>query len=386
MARVAQVRSSPAAAEAQTWAPQAHAHALALEARAEETLRNGDAETADLLAEQAIAAHEHAWVMTRLARAERRRLEAEADLDAQRRALGEVRAQQQRLAAEAAALELRSQVLESALPVPPHDAAAPERQRARRRAAEALSAQARLLCVGARLLGERDRVEPLIARLDQLDRQLDAAAGATLLDAATELRAECLAVISAVRRQNAAPTSHSSGPGPAGASSSPGASSAPSSPGAVGAGSPGAVSERSAARPAVAVRGPIPADLLLHELSAEGAAPSRDERGIAVSLRDLFAADGSLTEPARAELARYGQVASRHPDFPVLLVGHGASARGADEVERRLATVSSALAGLGVSKIEVWSVGDREPLLPPRSPAASARNQRIELVFVAPGF
>jgi outer membrane protein OmpA-like peptidoglycan-associated protein len=79
-------------------------------------------------------------------------------------------------------------------------------------------------------------------------------------------------------------------------------------------------------------------------------------------------------------------VAGPHPDFPVLLVGHSADAGGKGDVERQLAAVSSALARSGVSKIEVWSVGDREPLLPPRSPTARARNQRIELVFVAPGF
>jgi hypothetical protein len=56
------------------------------------------------------------------------------------------------------------------------------------------------------------------------------------------------------------------------------------------------------------------------------------------------------------------------------------------DVARQLAAVSLELEASGVSKIEVWSVGDREPLLPPRSPAANARNQRIELVFVAPGF
>jgi hypothetical protein len=324
-------------------------------------------------------------VLTRLARAERRRLDAEADLDEQRRALGELRAQHQRLAAEAAALELRSQMLEGALPLPPHEAAAPERQRARRRAAETLSAQARLLCVGARLLGERERVGALIRRLDELDEKLEAASGARLFEAASELRAECLAVISAVRRQNSAPAAQSRSAGSNGAGTS-----KPPSPEdatvAVGAPSPRTGPDRSAPQVAVAPPGPIPADVLLDELSVAGAAPSRDERGVAVSLRDLFGTDGTLTEAARAELVRYGHVAGRHPDFPVLLVGHSASAAGKGDLGRQLAAVSAALAGSGVSKIEVWSVGDREPLLPPRSSMAHARNQRIELVFVAPGF
>ena len=76
MAQVEQVRMSPASVEAQIWAPQAHAHAIALEQRAERALAQGDSTSAELLAAHTVAAHEHAWVLTRLARAERRRLDA----------------------------------------------------------------------------------------------------------------------------------------------------------------------------------------------------------------------------------------------------------------------------------------------------------------------
>jgi outer membrane protein OmpA-like peptidoglycan-associated protein len=399
MARVAEVRASPATAEAETWAPQAHAHALELEERAEQALKGGDPEAAGLLAEQAIAAHEHAWVLTRLARAERRRLDAEAELDAQHRALGDLRAQHQRLSAEAAALELRSQVVRSALSMPPREASAAERQQARARAASALSAQARLLCVSARLLGEGERVQALIPRLDELDRRLTSDAAPKQLELATELRSECLRAISEVRRQNSAPaarpvTTPEAASAVAPDSAATGAASLP------GAGAGLASNDDSPATPQVAANGhasgaigmpasaasPLPADVLLDELSAAGVAPSRDDRGVTVSLRDLFAPDGALNERAREELKRLGQIAGRHPDFPVLLVGHSASPRGAPEVDRQLATVSSALSGSGVAKLEAWSVGDREPLLPAHSPAANARNQRIELVFVAPGF
>ena len=68
LAKVAQVRTSPAAQEAETWAPQAHAHALELEQRAEHAATAGNTAAAEILAEQALAAHEHAWVLTRLAR------------------------------------------------------------------------------------------------------------------------------------------------------------------------------------------------------------------------------------------------------------------------------------------------------------------------------
>jgi outer membrane protein OmpA-like peptidoglycan-associated protein len=366
MARMSEVHAAPATTEAEAWAPQAHAHALELESQAESALRGGDSEAAALIAERAIAAHEHAWALTRLARAERRRLEAEKELSEQRRVLSELRAQHQRLTAEAAALELRAQVARSTLPVPPHETSPGERREARRRAAAALSAQARLLCVGARLLGEELRVAPVLARLDELDQKLTSGAEAKSIETATELRSECLDIISEIRHQNSKPAARPSGAVPASGKAS---SDAPP-----------------ANAAALASAAPLPADALLEELSAVGAAPSRDDRGVAVSLRDLFGPDGKLTERARPELERLVRVAGAHPEFPVLLVGHSSSERGTVEVGRQLELLRTALADSGVSRLAVASVGDRQPLLPQRSPSARARNQRIELVFVAPGF
>lgn len=368
MARMAEVHAAPATTEAEAWAPQAHAHALELEAQAESALRDGDADGAALIAERAIAAHEHAWALTRLARAERRRLDAEKELAEQRRVLGELRAQHQHLAAEAAALELRAQVARSALPVPPDEASPVQRREARRRAAAALSAQARLLCVGARLLGEEARVTPVVARLDELDQKLATGAEAKSIETATDLRSECLAIISEIRRRNTAPAARQPN------AAAPNAEAPRAAPQA----SPRAAAGSSAA--------PLPADVLLEELSAVGAAPSRDERGVSVALRDLFGPDGKLTERARPEIDRLVRVAAAHPDFPVLLVGHSSSDRGSADVERQLELLRTALAASGVAELGVASVGDRQPLLPQRSPAARARNQRIELVFVAPGF
>jgi hypothetical protein len=126
--------------------------------------------------------------------------------------------------------------------------------------------------------------------------------------------------------------------------------------------------------------------VLLGELSAAGASPSRDERGVSVALRGVVGADGKLTGAARTEIGRLVEVGGAHPEFPVLLVGHGAPAPGGPDVERQLQLVSEALSGAGLGHVEVQSVGDRQPLLPAGSPAARTRNQRIELVFVAPGF
>ncbi len=362
MAQVAQVRSSPASVEAQTWAPQAHAHALQLEERAQQAFSEGDATAAALLAEHAIAAHEHAWVLTRLARAERRRLDAEAELAAQRLALGELQAQHQRLTAQAAGLELQAQVVRGALVLPPYETAMPERQRARRRAAEALSTQGRLLCVGARMLGEKERVATLVTRLDELDQQLAKGGGPKLLEAATELRSSCLRLISEIRRLNSSSSDEEVSTGPHSGAPRPG------SPPSAGAGS-----------------GPVPADLLLAELSAAGAAPSRDDRGVSVVLRDAFGADGNLTDAGRAELGRVGQLAKAYPEFPLLMVGHSGYAKGSPDIERQLQVVSAELAGAGIQRVEVQDVGERQPLLPPQAASARSHNQRIELVFVAPG-
>jgi len=340
MAQVAQVRTSPAAVEAETWAPQAHAHAVQLEERAEQALRAGDPEAAQLLAEHAIAAHEHSRVLTRLARAERRRLSAEAELTEQRRISGELHAQHQRLGAEAAGLELRAQVAKGALPLPPHEAAPPERERARRQAAGALATQGRLLCVAARLLGEAEGVSAALARLDEVERRLAEGKPGNVLETATEIRSECLRLISQVRSR-------------------------------------ATQSEGKAAPPA--------ADMLLAELSAAGAVPARDDRGVSVVLRGLFTSEGSLTEAGRGELRRLAQVAREHPEFPVLVVGHTGSPAAEADLKQQLGTVTAELSAAGAARVGAQGVGQHQPLLPSGSPTARERNQRIELVFVAPG-
>jgi hypothetical protein len=346
--KVSEMRSAPASKEAEMLAPQVHAHALELEKRAQQALAAGDTPAAEIFAGGALAAHEHAWVLARLARAERRRLAAEAALDEQRRALGELQLQEQRLRAEAGDLELRARVVKNALPLAAHEAASPERAEARRKAAAALSTQGRLLCVAARMLGETEAVQEPLARLDTLDRDLEAGKGARALETATELRSQCLRVISnARRRQSRAtePTRNLAG------------SPAPS---------------------------PVPADLVLAELSAAGQAPARDERGVAVVLRDVFAADGSLNPAGRAQLQRLSETAKAHPDFPLLLVGHTGGGAARPAMERQLATLTSELGALGVQRVAAHDAGGRQPLLPPQLPRARERNQRIELVFVAP--
>jgi hypothetical protein len=370
LSQVAQVRTSPAAAEAETWAPQAHARARALEQQADAASSHGDSALAGLLAEHAIAAYEHAFVLTRLARAERRRLDAEAELRDQRRALGELQAQHQRLNAEAAGLELQAQAARGSLVLPEQALAAPERQRARRRAAAALATQGRLLCVATRLLGDADGVRDAIGRLDQLDRDLESGAP-HVLSAATQLRAECLRLLSNVRRPHTLAVVDS------GRGEPPREQARPPRP-------PASVRPVAAGPSASAPLEAVTPDLVLGELSQLGAMPSRDERGVSVLLRGLFDPRGQLTPVGRSQLAPLIQVAKAHPDFPLMLVAHSGSALAAPENDRRLAALAEELTRSGLAHVEVQNAGQRQPLLPQQAPSARERNERIELVFVAP--
>ena len=184
-----------------------------------------------------------------------------------------------------------------------------------------------------------------------------------MLETATELRSQCLRVISGVRRQ-----SRSSEPASNGVGSVPA----------------GSVAAGSVAAGSVAAGG-VPADLVVAELSAAGQTPVRDERGVSVVLRDVFGADGSLSATGRTRLTRLSETAKAHPDFPLLLVGHTSASPARPAMDRQLATLTSELQGLGIERVAAHDAGARQPLLPPQLPRARERNQRIELIFVAPG-
>jgi hypothetical protein len=201
------------------------------------------------------------------------------------------------------------------------------------------------------LLGEVDAVKEPLVRLDDLDRELESGKSPKALETATELRGLCLRVISEARRRR----SLTSPPVPTTAS------------------------------PAAAALPAVPADLVLAELSAAGQLPARDERGVSVVLRDVFSADGSLTDAGHAQLQQLGATAKAHPDFPLLLVGHTASPEAKPAMDRQLASLGRELASLGLEHVSAHDAGPRQPLLPPQLPRARERNQRIELVFVAPG-
>ncbi|HWA77821.1 MAG TPA: hypothetical protein VG937_36040 [Polyangiaceae bacterium] len=329
---------SPAVLEAKAGAPQAYAHAEDLRRRAEAALSEKDSASAQILGEQALAAFEHAVVLSRLTQAEVRRGDAEARLAHSETELKALDAQEQRVRAELEDLELRARVISDALPLPASAPGAPEREQARFEAARALGLQARLLCAAARLLEPtRPSLSPLLGELDGLDSRLAKKTPPTPIDDSIRLRARCLAELSQVRRP------------------------------------------KTLQEPARGTE-----DALLAELSNAAYSPSRDDRGVVVTLRGLFGKDSTLSAPAVSTLQALGRVAGSHPAFPVLVVLHRSGAQNADRDKPRLDSLSNALKQAGAARVDSASGGDAVPVVDPARPGASERNERVEVVFVAP--
>lgn len=321
--------------EAKELAPQAHAAAEALKAKAEAAHRDGDSASAQIFSEHALAAYGHAFVLARLARAERDLERANRELAQAKTTLTDVDEKHQRVAAEANALELRIRVAEDALPLVPNGPAGPEREKARLEAARALASQARLLCLATRLLEpKKEGLSAELDKLSELDRTLSGTPKATPIDAAVAARSGCLRQLTEARR----PTTQSA--------------------------------------PAAGA-----ADALLAELSRTGLFhPFRDDRGVAVTLRGLFDAKGQLTSEGARALEALGKVAKAHPAFPVLVVIHGRS--GGEEARKK--SVTDALSAAGATRLEAVFAGTAQPVVDPARAGAGPRNERVEVVFVAP--
>jgi hypothetical protein len=335
LAEVDRTRSAPASQEAAALAPQAYLAAERLRADATKAYDGGDRAGAQLLAEQALAAYVHAHVLSRLARADGRLEAATKKLVEEQRAFSGVDEQQRKVAAEADDLELRVRVARDAVTPSPTEPASADREHARLLAARALAMDARLLCIAAQMLSPAEAASAdAFKALDALDGELDKSPAHPPIDTAVRLRAACLAALTEARRPNteAAPE----------------------------AGAP---------------------DALLDELSKAALEPSRDDRGVAVAMRDLFDGAG-LKPPAKERLAALGQVAKAHPTFPVLVVMHGSHGRPVAADTDRANAIAQALRAAGASHVEAKAVGDALPVAPPMQP--KTRNERAEIVFVAP--
>lgn len=371
LAEVEQVRGSAAAKEARAQAPASVAHAEKLGREADAAFEAGDTAGAQILGERALAAYAHASAIARIARAEAALRESSALESKAKAELAGLDADQTRVLAEAEALELRLKVAVDAQPIVPSGAADPDREKARVEAARALALQARLLCSAGKLLLEgapaaasseapkpapaspsapstaaaaapspktlATRLEEATAAVTKLDADL-AAGGPAPIDQASRARAGCLAALTGIRRA-ATPIAKAPGAG----------------------------------------------DALLTELSATGTwSPSRDDRGVAVTLRNLFKGE-ALTPAGSSRLAELGRIAAAHPTFPVVVVVHQDKepAKTDKTQASRAELVVKALKAERAPRVEAVLAGAAMPVVNPKG-ANRARNARVEVVFVTP--
>jgi hypothetical protein len=335
LSQVDRTREGQAVIDARKNAPQAYARAELLKQRAEQAYADDDLPSSQILGEQALAAYLRATIEARQTRAEARLAEARSSEKTQAERLAQLEAEQRRLSAEAADLELRAKVARDAEPLAKNEPASPEREKARREAARAIVTQGSLLCVSARLIDpNRSALGALSGKAEELRKKLDTAAPAPI-DEATALRSDCLRELTLARRPRAQ------------ANPSQGES-----------------------------------DALLAELSRADFLPFRDDRGVVVALHAPREA-GKLGSKAAAKLAELGRVAKAHPEFPLLVVSHDARAGAKDD--GLAAQAVEALKAAGANRIEAKSAGNSTPVVPPERGGAAARNERLEIVFVSPG-
>lgn len=318
-----------------------------LYARAEQERRisldahaHGDDVAATLHAQRAVAAYEHALVVTRLAR-------AQTELADAQKALADASAQAQQVETSRAGLEKQVQDLEGRLRLARErlmpaasDKATGDREAARLVAARSMATEARLLCDAAQLVAaDAAGLGDANTALANLEDHFAKRPHPAPIDDAARVRAECLDVLTRVRRA---------------AGDDAGAS-----------------------------------DALLSELSAAGGwDPSRDERGVVVTLHDAFTG-AALSADGAKKLADLGRVAAAHPGFAVELVVHDATApapKDTNDSKRADAAVQALVAaGAPAARVKSETAGAREPLVDPSDAKARARNERLDVVFVATG-
>jgi len=326
-------------------APEAMAHAEKVRRDAETAYANGDLAGAQILAERAIAAYQHALVLVRVTRATDTANRARLALQAAEQILAQNEGEQHRVSAQADDIELRIKVIKDAAPLAATGPGDPAREQARMASSRSLALDARLLCGAARMLApETPALTEARTTSEDLDKRLATAPRIAPIETAMRARAQCLAALTAARRT-------------VGANSSIGKS-----------------------------------DQLLAELSTMGGlSPVRDDRGVVVTVRNLFAG-AQLNGDAREQLGVLGRVAQAHPDFPVQVVVHSAGAKGKssearDEERKRGDTIAKALSEAGASseRIAVEAAGSARPVLDPSVARNASRSERIEIIFVDPG-
>lgn len=341
-------RTSEATAAARALAPQVAAEGDDELRRAREAQSAGDDVAANLHAERALASYARAAVLARLSRATEDESSAKRALGAATESLATNAAARRDTDREVADLDKKLRVardLHAPAGTSPGD---PEREKARKVAAESLLVHATLLCGAARLVStEAPGLAEAQKSLDDAKARLASGAkasagGSHVIDAAARARAACLSALTHARRAKGASADQT--------------------------------------------------DALLGEVSAaltaagrgRDATATRDERGVVVTLRGAFQG-AALTKDGEALVKELARVASAHPTLPVQVVLHTAEASEKAQADGRAASIKTALegAGLSASRVGVENAGAGAPVVDPNERRLRARNARAEIVFVA---
>jgi|GEM_PF-695660 len=335
------VSNSRAAAEAKEYAPQAYAAAEKLRAEANWLNREGRRDEASVAGESAIAAYTHAFTLSRVAKADARLKNSQAEKKLAQAKVDELDRLQNQVAKEADAYELRARIHLDTEEVKDVKSLSPEHARARQKAARQLSAEAAILCLATRLLNKNAKdVPPLEKKLERLGVELShGSVKQDLYPRAAELRSQCLGELSRARRPiiERAPESAAS-------------------------------------------------DRLLKELTETGKVFAyRDDRGIVINLGSPVDKKGELTKASLAVLKLLAGTAQTHPSFPLIVAAHTAK-KGQKERSKKLGEATeAALLSFGAKSISLYSVENAQPVVSTRVRGAAERNERVEIIFVAPG-
>lgn len=339
-----QVRTAPAMTDAKKSAPDVYAEGERLRKDAQMAYDEGDVAGAQILGEQALAAYEEAVAVARAVRAEQQRVANTAKADEADERLAGLEADHQKVAAEIAALEKRLAVLQTLTTPEEAGEATGARLKARAEATRTLALQAQLLCMAGDLLAGAAKKPAALTEAKQALSTLDEAVKAQKeddppLDLAMRTRAACLLGLTQVRRAKDGKAKS--------------------------------------------------ADALLDALGTTELADARtgrDERGVTVTLHDLFDKGTGLSTSGQKALDAVGGVAKQFPSAPLMVVVHqngplddaatkSGRARGASVV----AALRKALGDARVAEAALG--GNAQPLVDPDG-AYSAQNDRVDIVFV----
>jgi flagellar motor protein MotB len=327
-------RARAATAQEGELAPEALAEADAERGRAKSVYDSGDDIAASLYAERAIAAYQRTRMVARSARATADAAKADAELtqkNEELHALEAARKTAERDGDELAKRLLIARELKSPAMSGPADA---QREAARLQASRALAMQARLLCGAAKLVSSQAAgLDVAMTSLDALDKKLEASPKTAPIDEAARARTTCLSILTTARRAVTSSTSS--------------------------------------------------ADVLLSELSAASLSPTRDERGIVVTLRDVFHGN-AIDAAAQPRLEALGRVASAHGDLPIQIVVHDAVPMSPSDDRAKAVAAALVKGGAKADKIAPFMAGTRSPVVDPSDARNRSRNARVEVVFVTP--